>query len=91
MQNGLPVLANINKGNDLAKIIRDEAVGMVCESNDLDEFQQQAESLLDEMEQDRTISNRCQQLFQREFGVERAVTQITAALRGHDGFAAADD
>ena len=86
MQNGLPVLANVNKA---MIAYSDEAVGMVCESNDLDEFQQQAESLLDEMEQDRTISNRCGNYFS-ENSEERAVTQI-AALRGHDGFAAADD
>jgi glycosyltransferase involved in cell wall biosynthesis len=32
MQSGLPVLANINQGNDLAQIIRDERVGQVCET-----------------------------------------------------------
>jgi hypothetical protein len=31
MQSGLPVLANVNAGNDLAQMIRDEQVGQVCE------------------------------------------------------------
>ncbi len=33
MQSGLPVLANVNAGNDLAQMIRDEQVGQVCESS----------------------------------------------------------
>jgi len=36
MQSGLPVLANINAGNDLAQMIQDEGVGQVCETNRVD-------------------------------------------------------
>jgi glycosyltransferase involved in cell wall biosynthesis len=38
MQCGLPVLASVNAGNDLAQMIRDDQVGQVCESNHLDDL-----------------------------------------------------
>jgi hypothetical protein len=80
MQSGLPVLANINPGNELAKTIRDQRVGQVCESNQLGELQQLAEKLLDQIETDAFLSDRCLLLFKREFAVEKTVLQILAAL-----------
>lgn len=80
MQNGLPVLANVNSGNDLAALIRKEQVGQVCESNQVDELLQLSNFLLDRVQADADLSSRCMRLFQREFAVERAVQQIVAAL-----------
>jgi len=80
MQSGLPVLANINAGNDLAEMIRDERVGQVCETNQVDELQQLTEKLLDQIETDSGLSARCTALFEREFAVENTVKQIVAAL-----------
>ena len=81
MQSGLPVLANINAGNDLAQLIRNEQVGQVCESNSVDELVLLAEKLLESIDADTGLVERCRQLFQREFVVEKAVYQIVAALR----------
>jgi glycosyltransferase involved in cell wall biosynthesis len=80
MQCGLPVLANISAGNDLAKIIRDEQVGQVCENNHIDELLQMVQKLLVQIDSDINLSNRCISLFKREFSVEKAVQQIVAAL-----------
>lgn len=80
MQCGLPVLANINAGNDLARIIRDEQVGQVCESNNINELLQMVQKLLVQIDSDVSLSNRCTSLFKREFSVEKAVQQIVAAL-----------
>lgn len=80
MQSGLPVLANINSGNDLAQLIKDERVGQVCETNQLDELLLLTEKLLDQIETDSGVSARCTALFQREFAVENTVKQIVAAL-----------
>jgi len=80
MQSGLPVLSNINAGNDLAKMIRDVRVGQVCETNQVDELQQLTEKLLDQIETDSGLSARCTALFEREFAVENTVKQIVAAL-----------
>jgi glycosyltransferase involved in cell wall biosynthesis len=80
MQSGLPVLANINAGNDLALMIRDERVGRVCENNQVDELLRLTEQLLDQIENDSGLPARCTALFEREFSVENTVQQIVAAL-----------
>lgn len=80
MQSGLPVLANVNAGNDLAVLIRDENVGMVCESNRVEELFALAESLLTQLDVDVDLSERCRGLFEREFSAEQAVRQIVTAL-----------
>lgn len=80
MQSGLPVLAKINEGNDLAQMIRDNHVGQVCETNQVDELWQLANDLLDQIEIDSGLSERCSRLFEREFAVEKTVKQIVAAL-----------
>ena len=84
MQSGLPVLANINAGNDLAQMIRDEDVGEVCETNDLGELADLADRLLTRIEAGEEFSNRCRDLFEREFSVEKAVYQIVTALSPKD-------
>ena len=84
MQSGLPVLANINVGNDLAQMIRDEDVGHVCETNDLVELADLADRLLTRIEAGEEFSNRCRDLFEREFSVEKAVYQIVTALSPKD-------
>lgn len=76
MQSGLPVLANINAGNDLANMIRGEQVGQVCESNQLDELFALVEQLLLQIDSDDQLPDRCRNLFAREFSSEQAVRQI---------------
>lgn len=81
MQSGLPVLANVNAGNDLAKMIRDEQVGQVCESNQLDELLHLTEKLLTQIDtQAADLRKRCRGFFEREFAVDKTVRQIVAAL-----------
>lgn len=84
MQSGLPVLANVNAGNDLAQLIREQGVGRVCETHDVDELQRLAESLLQEIDSAPDLSARCRALFQRQFAVEKAVRQIVEALTTKD-------
>ena len=81
MQSGLPVLATINAGNDLATLIRHESVGQVCESNQLDDLVELAEVLLGQMGTDADLAARCVALFEREFAVGRAVRQVVAGLK----------
>lgn len=80
MQSGLPVLANINTGNDLAKLIREERVGQVNESNKIEVLIELAECLLDQILIDRELQTRCRQLYEREYTSEAAVRQILLAL-----------
>lgn len=80
IQNGLPVLANVNSGNDLARLIREEGVGEVCESNQLAELIEKTDALLLKIESGEDFSMRCATLFNRDFGVTKAVHQIVSAL-----------
>ena len=80
MQSGLPVLANVNVGNDLAKLIRDQQVGQVSENNDPLALRQLAEQLLEQIQVDANLPSRCKALFEKQFAVEAAAKQIVAAL-----------
>jgi len=80
MQSGLPVLANINAGNDLADIIRRENVGLVSEDGTVDTLQQLALKLLHDLDVDDGYKDRCKALYSKLFSPEKAVRQIVAAL-----------
>lgn len=80
MQSGLPVLANVNAGNDISELIRSEQVGEVCESNRLDELASRAEALLVQIAEDNELSDRCRKLFTQRFSAEQAANQIVSAL-----------
>lgn len=80
MQSGLPTLANVNKGNDIIQIIKDNRVGEVCESGELYDLLQVTEKLLSNIEQDSDYALRCQSLFESKFTVQKAVNQIIVGL-----------
>lgn len=80
MQSALPVLANINEGNDLARLIRDEMVGKVSEVNSVDTLERLALELLDTIGDDVELPLRCKALFKRLFSADDAARQIAAAL-----------
>jgi glycosyltransferase involved in cell wall biosynthesis len=80
MQCGLPVLAILNSGNDLAKIIRNKKLGQVCESYQIDDLVKLTEKLLAQIKTDGDLSNRCRSLSYRDFNVEKAATKIIKAL-----------
>lgn len=82
MQSGLPVLANINAGNDLAEIIRQENVGWVSEDGALATLERMALEMVDFLETDAEMPTRCRTLYRRLFAPETAVRQIVAALCG---------
>jgi glycosyltransferase involved in cell wall biosynthesis len=81
MQSGLPVLAAINPGNDLATVIRRENVGRVTVDGSVDSLQRLAEELLASFHTDDHLALRCKNLFARHFSAESAVQQIVAALQ----------
>ncbi len=80
MQSGLPVLANVNAGSDLANLIRRENVGEVCESSSVDELEQRCLALFEQIDADLQLPNRCLNLFERQFSVSRAVQQLMSSL-----------
>ncbi|MDZ5456520.1 glycosyltransferase family 4 protein [Azohydromonas lata] len=81
MQSGLPVLANINPGNDLAALIREEGVGRVSTDQSVQSLRQMALELVDSLDADPGMPMRCKALFARLFSPQTAVRQIVAALQ----------
>ena len=80
MESGLPVLASINPGNDLADIIRTEGVGRVCTDYSVETLQSLANDLADQIGSSDEMRARCRALAVRLFSPAVAVRQITAAL-----------
>jgi len=80
MRSGLPVLANVNAGNDLARMIREHQVGQVSERNDVEDLLQCAIKLLAQIESDGQIRSRCRSVFERNFAVKNAARQVISAL-----------
>lgn len=80
MQSGLPVLANINAGNDLGRIIRTEQIGAVSEDNSVETLHRLAEELLEKLTEDIAMPSRCTALFARLFSSETAVAQVVRGL-----------
>lgn len=80
MQGGLPVLASINPGNDLAEMIEREGVGRGCTDQSAETLQRLALELVDEIASGKSVSARCRALSSKLFSPEAAVKQVTEAL-----------
>lgn len=81
MRFGLPVLASINPGNDLVKLIEQVQVGRVCTDTTVESLGLMARALLTDITQNEDFKNRCKALAARLFSPEVAVKQIVEALR----------
>jgi glycosyltransferase involved in cell wall biosynthesis len=79
MQSGLPVLASINKGNDLAVMIENERVGGACTDASVDTLESLTRALVHELE-GREVKQRCKALAARLFSPHAAVEQIIHAV-----------
>ena len=82
MQSGLPVLANVNRNNDLVGVIREWDVGRVCISNNTNDLLGLALELLAIIGEDANVMERCNRLFRETYNVEQAVKKIVNALIG---------
>jgi glycosyltransferase involved in cell wall biosynthesis len=80
MQAGLPVLANINAGNDLERIINENDVGKVVNDNSLEKLTQFASELIADENSDLMVGERCKSMSASAFSSEAAVKQIIKAL-----------
>lgn len=80
MQSGLPVLATINAGNDLVDIIQKNNVGRVSSGRDQNSLEALACELLELLDVDRNLKDRCRNLYLKLFSPEMAVKQIVYAF-----------
>ena len=84
MEAGLPVLARLNPGNDLADVIAKNQVGDSYIGADSLEFKSVADKLINTIMHDENISHRCKNLANTLFSTWNAVKQIIGSLtRGH--------
>lgn len=80
MQAGMPVLARINAGNDLADLIRQENVGAAYVGDSLDELQAIAEGLCSNEIGREVMCANARKLSDSLYSARAAVSQIVAAL-----------
>ena len=80
MQAGLPILASVNAGTDLSRLIISEDVGRVYEGHDINFFFRDAEELVDNDMSYQIMSEQGKNLSQKMFSSEQAVKQIVTAL-----------
>ena len=80
MQSGLPVLGNINPGNDLEGLVKEHRVGKVISSNLLSDLKNAANEFLEEVEVDTGFKERCLNLANTQFSAKGAAEQIINAL-----------
>lgn len=79
MQAGLPVLARINKGNDLASLIQAERVGEAYVGDSVEAFHEAATSVCDAADRESMAEN-AKALSDRLYSSRAAVEQIVRAL-----------
>jgi glycosyltransferase involved in cell wall biosynthesis len=75
---GLPVLARVNGGTDLERLIEEEGVGRVYVGTSVGELKRLAVELADNEALRRSMSERGRQLGSRMFSPEAAAKQIVA-------------
>ena len=80
IESGLPVLARLNPGNDLAEVISENHIGESYVGADAGELKAVADALIQSLKNDQEISIRCKNLAQNLFSTERAAKQIINAL-----------
>ena len=80
LQAGIPVLARINPGTDLVKIINEEGVGKVYVGDNIDEFKNVAEHLVRNDSELQHMSINCLSLYKRSFTSNNAATQVVSSL-----------
>ena len=89
MQPGLPVLASINPGNDLAELIQREGVGRVCTDHSADTLQRLAVELADEITSGKSVSTllakTAQFSSQKAFSCERNAAGSVAIQQNKNG------
>ncbi len=81
LQAGLPILARLNPGNDLEKLIHDEGIGLACTDRSIERFHELAVQFLDNRGAFDHTAARGKDLVRRMFSVEAAAAQIVDSLR----------
>jgi glycosyltransferase involved in cell wall biosynthesis len=80
LRSGLPVLANVNSGNNICDLIVNERIGRFVSTEDPQLIADAVIKLVSDIENDFDIHSRCVKVFERDFSVDKAVKQIVEAV-----------
>jgi glycosyltransferase involved in cell wall biosynthesis len=78
---GLPVLAHINPGNDLAEVIESEEVGLACTDGSVERLRSLAERIADDAPLRARMAARGRALSEREYSTRAAANKVLAGLQ----------
>lgn len=77
---GLPVLATVNKENDLIDLIKSQNVGEVTDIQSVEALQERAERLISRLISGEDLAKNCRELCEREFSTRQTALKIKSAL-----------
>ncbi|MDA9068896.1 glycosyltransferase family 4 protein [Gammaproteobacteria bacterium] len=80
LHNSLPVIGNINPGNDLVDILAAQAIGVTNTNNSAEELQKVTERMLRTLDEDSHIQLRCNKAAKEIFSIQNAYNQIIYSL-----------
>jgi glycosyltransferase involved in cell wall biosynthesis len=80
MDQGKPILASINPGNDLQDILEEHGAGLVCANGDDRGLEAHARRLVREDRLRQQMGSRARSLLEESFSVSRAARQILSSF-----------
>ena len=81
LQNGLPIFALLNEGNDLIALIEHYQTGVACVGNSTSAMQEALDQLIQNASSDKYIQQRCRDMAQEVFAPEVATNKIIAGFK----------
>jgi glycosyltransferase involved in cell wall biosynthesis len=80
LQSGLPVLAIVNPGNDLLKLVPEHNIGVAYEGDDLHLLKQKVLALASQVREDKQMADRCKALANSLFESKTIAHQILSTF-----------
>lgn len=84
LQSGLPVLAIVNPGNDLLKLVREHSIGVAYDGDDLLGIKERVIALSRQIREDTQLAKRSKMLANSLFQSKAISDQILSALRANE-------
>ncbi|MGD9107945.1 MAG: glycosyltransferase family 4 protein [Gammaproteobacteria bacterium] len=85
MMLGLPIIANINIGNDLKNILSDANAGLVCDSGDVDSLLRHVVVLANNKKLRDKMGENGRRLLEQQFEVNKIAQQIISSVEKENG------
>ena len=76
LRSGIPVLAIVNKNNDICNEIRSNRIGVIADSYDPEAIRKSITALFNLHKEDHLLKSRCKDLFQKKYSVSIAAQKL---------------